>query len=72
MSEIKECCKKQRFNPYYEKEGLHVCATCGKIIGYYCKGCDQAYSDNHLILHDDVYVCKICGQTQWGYTEYMK
>lgn len=56
----------------YEKDGLYVCASCGKINGYLCRGCDKVYLENRLIKHGDAYVCKICDRPQWGYTEYKR
>ena len=52
----------------YEKDGLYVCSKCGDILGYLCSGCDRVYLENRLALHNDVYVCKVCGAIQWGYT----
>ena len=56
----------------YEKDGLYVCKSCNKILGYLCNGCDRIYLENRLALHRNVYVCKICGAIQWGYTTYKK
>ena len=69
-----ECpeCRTDQHDPKYEKDGLYVCALCGKVLGYLCRGCDKVYLENRLILHDDAYKCKICGSPQWGYTEYKR
>ena len=69
-----ECplCHHDNHKPIYEKDGLYVCSTCGTVLGYLCKGCDQVYLENRLILHNDAQICKICGTPQWGYTEYKR
>ena len=58
--------------PKYEKDGLYVCSSCGKVLGYLCSGCDKVYLENRLGQKDDVWVCKVCGEIQWGYTEYKR
>lgn len=63
-------CNTDKHIPTYEKDGLFVCADCGTVLGYLCKGCDRVYLDNRLALYQDVYMCKECGTTQWGYTEW--
>ena len=65
-------CKTDKHNIKYEKDYFYVCDTCGKPLGYLCKGCDRVYLENRLILHDDLYVCKECGQPQYGYTEWKR
>ena len=54
----------------YEKDYLYVCATCNKILGYFCKGCDEMYLENRLAFYNNAYICKECGRVQWGYTEW--
>ena len=61
-------CNTDKHDPKYEKDGLFVCYTCGKILGYLCKGCDRVYLENRLVLHNNIYRCKECGAIQWGYT----
>lgn len=56
----------------YEIDGLYVCETCGRVLGYLCAGCDKVYLENRLGRHGDVYECKLCGRIQWGYTEYKR
>jgi len=65
----------------YEKDGCYVCAykpngedggICGKVIGCICNRCGQLLAEDRFGLRNDVYECKICGQPQWGYTEYKK
>ena len=65
-------CNTDKHDPKYEKDGLYVCSSCEKVLGYYCKGCDRIYLENRLAQHQDTYVCKECGTIQWGYTEYKK
>ena len=63
-------CKKDEHLPEFEKDGLYVCATCNKVLGYLCYGCDKVFLENRLTLHKNVYICKECGNIQWGYTEW--
>ena len=67
-----EVCKKDIHVPKYEKDGLYVCASCGKVVGYLCSGCDRVYLENRLILDNGKYICKICGAPQWGYTQFKR
>lgn len=62
-------CKKDAVpQPEYAEDEFYVCSDCGTPLGYYCKGCDEFYDRNRLILHDDLYVCKACGTPQYGYS----
>ena len=63
-------CNTDKHDPRYEKDGLYVCNTCGKVLGYLCKGCDQIYLENRLTEYSNVWICKECNTVQWGYTEY--
>lgn len=65
-------CKHDKHDPAYEKDNLYVCSSCGKILGYLCRGCDKLYLENRLGRITDYYVCKECGTIQWGYTEYQR
>lgn len=65
-------CKTDKHEPIPEKDGLYVCANCGAIIGYYCKGCDKVYLENRLGRRGDEWVCKECNTIQWGYTQYKR
>lgn len=65
-------CNEDKHVSSYEKDGLFVCYTCGKILGYLCRGCDRVYLENRLAKRHNVYVCKTCGAIQWGYTENKK
>lgn len=73
MSGLKcDTCNSESFDPKYKEDGLYVCKTCGKIVGYYCVGCGKFFTKNRLGLHGDVYECKLCGKIQWGYTEFKR
>ena len=63
-------CNTDNHQPQYEKDGLYVCSKCGKVLGYLCSGCDVVYLENRLIKHTDLYICKVCGRPQYGYTEW--
>ena len=65
-------CNEDKHVPKYEMDGLFVCQSCGKVLGYLCRGCDTVYLQNRLGKHGDVWECKLCGQIQWGYTEYKR
>lgn len=65
-------CQTDKHVDKYAEDGLYVCATCGKILGYLCRGCDKIYMGNRLGLHGNVYECKLCGKIQWGYTEWKR
>ena len=67
-----ECsvCKTDKHQSTFAKDGFYVCSDCGKPLGYYCKGCDRVYLENRLGFHTDVFVCKVCGEIQWGYTDW--
>lgn len=65
-------CNKDKHVQKYEEDGLYICETCGRILGYFCRGCDKVYTKNRLGLHGDVYECKLCGTIQWGYTEWKR
>lgn len=58
--------------PKYEEDYLYVCANCGKVDGYMCRGCNELYLRNRLIKYGDVWVCKECNQPHWGYTEWKR
>lgn len=65
-------CKTDSHDPKYEIDGLYVCKTCGKVLGYLCDGCDKVYLQPRLGKHGDVWECKLCGRIQWGYTEWKR
>ena len=61
-------CKTDKHEPRYEKMGFYVCSTCGKVLGYLCKGCDKLYLDNQTIKCNGQYVCRHCLTPHYGYT----
>lgn len=65
-------CNTDNHQPLFEKDGLYVCKACGRVLGYLCFGCDRVYLENRLAFHNNVFVCKVCGVPQWGYTTYKK
>lgn len=65
-------CGSEEFLPEYKIDELYVCSKCGRVVAYYCTGCNRPFMSNRLGLHGDVYECKLCGHIQWGYTEYKR
>ena len=65
-------CGSKRPDPKYMKDDFYVCLDCGHVIGYDCPGCQHFYEDNQLVFYQDRYICKRCGQPQWGYTAWKK
>lgn len=65
-------CGTDKHLPKYEIDGLYVCSTCGRVLGYTCDRCEKLYTENRLGRHGDVYECKLCGRIQWGYTEWKR
>ena len=59
-------------DPKAELDGLYVCAQCGGIIAYLCRGCDKVYFNNRLGRRGDEWHCKECDVIQWGYTDYKR
>lgn len=61
-------CNSTKQIPLYENDNFFVCEDCGNIIGYDCPKCEHFYTNNHLAYYNNAYVCKSCGEIQWGYT----
>lgn len=60
----------------YAEYGCYFCKTVDigtlktcNYVNIYCVSCKQWISESDLGLHGDVYECKKCGKTHWGYTE---
>ena len=66
------CQKEVKADPRYEDGQFYICSECGKPIGYRCTGCEQFFGSNHLMLHQDLYICKVCGIPQYGYTDWKR
>ena len=64
------CKREVKANPEYEINEFYICEDCGKVIGYRCSGCEEFFEHNNLVLHDDLYVCKVCGTPQYGYSSW--
>lgn len=65
---ICQSCGSEKQIPQYELDKFYVCANCGHVIGYECHS--RFFEYNHLAPYNNVYICKDCGKTQYGYTEW--
>ena len=67
-----KCKKEVSAISMYEKDQFYVCSECETPIGYRCKGCEEFFYENRLMLVQDLYICKVCGTPQYGYTQFKR
>lgn len=74
-------CYSTKHKEKYLKDKAYVCdgttgiedeEECNQLYKAYCKKCDKYYDDKGFAKYGDVYVCKECGEIQWGVTEYYR
>lgn len=57
------------------KDGILLCKNCNGIIDQNliaCFTCKTVLPYKRFGIHNNEYVCKSCGSTQWGLTEYAR
>ena len=76
-----ECpnCYSTEFKETYLKDGAYICDStdlndnpCNTFAKAFCKKCNKLYDPDQFAKHDDVYICKECGEIQWGCTQYFR